>query len=824
MSDDEYDEFGNYVGPEIEPDEEEIHSYASRRDLVDLMSNPARVRNVALVGHIHHGKTSFMDLLVEQTHQISPLESSEYMRYTDTRSDEQTLRRSIKAVPMSLALEDSSSNHILCNIMDAPGHLDLSDEMTAALRLSDGAVLVVDPSEGVMLNTERAIQHAIQENLPIVVVITKVDKLITELNLRPEVAYNKLRDTIKIINDHISAVSSAAQNVTTIDPTVGNVCFASSTKILKTILDDDAVNLSNAVYCPMIGEPKKSMEAILAGFGVRLHNAAYTMKAWPLLRLACSNVFGTASGFTDMLVQHIPSAKDAAGWKVEHIYTGPKDSKLYEAMKQCTSSGPLMIDVVKFYPKSDWSALDAFGRVYSGTLKTGQSVKILQEAYTVEEYDDTPVKEVTNLWVYQGRYRLAISTAGPGSWVLIEGIDAGITKTATLCNSKYDVYHGSKYNVEDAYLFQPLQFNTLPLMRVSAEPSHPTGLPIVLEGLRYISRTYPHANIKVEESALHMILGTGEFQMNRIIKDLSEFCSDSGVEIKDSVPAVLFRETVVESSSMKCSAKTPKRNKITMIAEPLEKGLAEDIENVAVSTDWTSKAVDEFFKRMHKWDLLDGQSVWAFGPDEHGPNVLLDGTLSTEVDKGLLRAVRDYIVHGFQWAARQGPLCDEPMRNVKFKIVDAIFASELSHGWPEGIAPTTRRVAHSAFLMAAPRLMEPVYYVEIHTPVDDLPKVREVLSRRHIDKITDVILLGPRGYVLKMLLEVPTKRRVSVLIAFDHWAIVPGDPLAESRVLQPYEATPPTQNLARQFMMETRKYKGMSEDVDVGGDEPSDED
>lgn len=128
-------------------------TYVSTQFLLGLMSNPALVRNVALVGHLHHGKTLFMDMLVEQTHHISTFDqnSEKHMRYTDTRIDEQERKISIKAVPMTLVLEDSNSKSYLCNIMDTPGHVNFSDEMTAALRLADGAVLIVDAVEGVMV-------------------------------------------------------------------------------------------------------------------------------------------------------------------------------------------------------------------------------------------------------------------------------------------------------------------------------------------------------------------------------------------------------------------------------------------------------------------------------------------------------------------------------------------------------------------------------------------------------------------------------------------------------------------------------------------------
>ena len=100
------------------------------------------------------------------------------------------------------------------------------------------------------------------------------------------------------------------------------------------------------------------------------------------------------------------------------------------------------------------------------------------------------------------------------------------------------------------------------------------------------------------------------------------------------------------------------------------------------------------------------------------------------MDKGLLGSVKDSIVQGFQWGTREGPLCDEPIRNVKFKILDAVIANEPIHRGGGQIIPTARRVAYSAFLMATPRLMEPYYYVEVQAPADCVSAVYTVLARR----------------------------------------------------------------------------------------------
>lgn len=110
------------------------------------------------MGHLHHGKTLLMDLFVADTHpQLIKYDGD--LRYTDTRFDEQERKMSMKARPMSLILENSKEKSYLINIMDTPGHPNFTDEMCAALRICDGAILVVDCIEGVMMQTEEAIKY-----------------------------------------------------------------------------------------------------------------------------------------------------------------------------------------------------------------------------------------------------------------------------------------------------------------------------------------------------------------------------------------------------------------------------------------------------------------------------------------------------------------------------------------------------------------------------------------------------------------------------------------------------------------------------------------
>ena len=145
-----------------------------------------------------------------------------------------------------------------------------------------------------------------------------------------------------------------------------------------------------------------------------------------------------------------------------------------------------------------------------------------------------------------------------------------------------------------------------------------------------------------------------------------------------------------------------------MIAEPMDKGLPQDIEAGYLTMETPQKELEKFLTDKYKWDLLSSRSIWAFAPETDGTNMLLDYTLPYETDKNALLSVRDSIVQGFNWACREGPLCEEPIRNVKFKILDANIAQEQIFKSSGQIIPAARRVCYSAFLMATPRLMEPM--------------------------------------------------------------------------------------------------------------------
>ena len=628
---------------------------------------------------MHHGKTAFMDMLVMETHDVrDKLENrvgrnrDEQLRYTDIHLLERERGLSVKAAPMSLVLQSSRGKSHLVNLIDTPGHVNFVDEVAAAARLVDGICLVVDVVEGVQINTEAIIKHAVLEDIPLTLIINKMDRLILELKLPPKDAYFKLKHVVEEVNTVIASTVPTKAASKRISPEKGNVLFACTnmgwcftlqsfakmytdtygdinteelakrlwgdvyynprkrTFTRKGVEERSARSFVHFVLEPMykvfthsISDSPEQLRKVLAPLGIELKPSQYKADAKVILRLVCEQFFGPSTGFVDMIVQHIPSPAEAAEHMLERYYTGPLDTKIAASMKACNQDGPLVVHITKLFSTSDAKSFHSFGRVISGTARPGMRVRVLGEGYSLDDEEDMAMATISEVLIGETRYNIPTDGVPAGSMVMLGSVDNSIVKSATIISPALE-------DEEDAYIFKPVVHFTESVLKVAVEPINPSELPKMLDGLRKIQKSYPLIKTKVEESGEHIVLGTGELYMDCVLHDLRRLYADMDIKVSD--PVTRFCETVVETSATKCYAITPnKKNKITMVAEQLEKGISADIESGVVKIRDPVRKTAKYFEEKHGWDKLAARTIWAFGPEEMGPNILQDDTLPTEV-------------------------------------------------------------------------------------------------------------------------------------------------------------------------------------------------
>jgi len=781
--------------------------YYSREFMSDLLSFPEGIRNIAIAGHLHHGKTAFVDMLVQQTHDLQERldkrvgrRRDEQLRYTDTHFLERERGLSIKSAPISLVMQGTRGKSHMLNLIDTPGHVNFVDEVAASMRLVDGVAIVVDVVEGLQINTEQIIKHAAREDLPMVLVINKMDRLMLELKLPPTDAYFKLRHVVEQVNSVIEGVLGRAGEKKRLSPEKGNVAFAcadmdwvftlssfarqysekfsklDSSEFAKRLWGDIFYNPRSRkfsrkaveegakrsfvhwvlepmykLYSHTLSESPEDLADTLATLDIVLKPTQLRADAKVLMKLACAQFFGDASPFVDMVVQHVPSPQEGAARNLANYYTGPLDSTIGEAMGKLDPEGPLIIQITKLYNNTDASSFDAFGRIMSGTVYPDTQVQVLGESYTLDDPEDAVKATITDVRIACSRYNIPVSGLPAGNLVLLSGISNSIAKTATVVPLEPP-------NNEDPYIFRPIRHMTESVLKVAVEPINPSELPKMLEGLRKISKSFPLCTTRVEESGEHIVLGTGELYMDCILHDLRTLYAEMDIKVSD--PVVRFAETVTETSAIMCYAITQnKLNKIYMVAEPLDDGIAEDIEASRVSlARQSAREVAKFFQENHDWDVLASRSIWAFGPEEQSPNVLVDDTVPSTTDKKLLKMVRESVKQGFSWATREGPLAEEPIRNVKFRVTKVELAEEGVRRGAGQIIPAARRAVYSSFLTAQPRLMEPVYSVHMLGPADAIPALYTVLTKRRGHVLTDGPVAGSKLFPQALHLH-PSFRR-----------------------------------------------------------------
>merc|ERR1712088_211063 len=515
----------------------------------------------------------------------------------------------------------------------------------------------------------------------------------------------------------------------------------------------------------------------------------------PLMKVVMRNWLPAGEAMFQMIVIHLPSPVTAQKYRMEQLYEGPKDDAVALAFKNCDADGPLMAYISKMVPTSDKGRFYAFGRVFAGKIATGQKVRIMGPNYFPGEKADLYNKQIQRTILMMGRYIEAIDDVPAGNLVGLVGVDQYLVKTG--CISTFEHAHNMKQ----------MKFSVSPVVRVAVRCKNPTDLPKLVEGLKRLSKSDPMVQVFSEESGEHIIAGAGELHLEICLKDLEE--DHACIPIVKSDPVVSYRETVTEESSVTCLSKSPnKHNRLYMKAQPFPEGLADEIEDKRITPRDDPKVRGRYLSEKYEWDVNDARKIWCFGPDGDGANMVIDVTKGVQ----FLNEIKDSVKSGFDWASKEGVLCDENMRGIRFDLHDVTLHADAIHRGGGQIIPTARRVFYASVLTASPRLLEPVYLVEVQCPETAMGGIYSVLNRKRGHVFAKEQTPGTPMFQVKAYLPVnesfgfdsdlraATSGQAFPQCCFDHWQTIVQDPLEEG-------------SLAHKIVMATRERKGLSSEL-----------
>jgi len=826
-------------------------------EIREIMDKKENIRNMSVIAHVDHGKSTLTDSLVSKAGIIAGSKAGE-TRFTDTRKDEQERCITIKSTAISMYYElkeedmqwvkqKTNGNAFLINLIDSPGHVDFSSEVTAALRVTDGALVVVDCVSGVCVQTETVLRQAIAERIKPVLFMNKMDRALLELQLDPEELYQTFSRIVENVNVIIATYGGADEDgpmgCLYVSPGSGTVGFGSGLhgwaftlkqfaemyaskfkinldKMMKHLWGDyfyDAKNKKWAkaasatapkrgfvqlildpiykAFKSIMSEDKEATEKIVKACGVTFKGDDKELVGKPQLKCFMRTWLPAGDTLLQMIAIHLPSPLTAQAYRCEMLYEGPQDDDVAKAFRTCDAQGPLMAYISKMVPTSDKGRFYAFGRVFSGTIATGQKVRIMGPNFVPGSKTDLYNKQIQRTILMMGRYIEAIDDVPSGNLVGLVGVDQYLVKTG--CISTFEGAHNMKQ----------MKFSVSPVVRVAVQCKNPADLPKLVEGLKRLAKSDPMVQILSEESGEHIIAGAGELHLEICLKDLEE--DHACIPIKKSEPVVSYRETVSDESSQICLSKSPnKHNRLYMKAHPMPEGMADEIEEKKITPRDDVKARARYLSEKYEWDVNDCRKIWCFGPDQTGANMVIDVTKGVQ----FLNEIKDSVKAGFDWATKEGVLCDENMRGIRFDLHDVTLHADAIHRGGGQVIPTARRVFYASVLTAQPRLLEPVYLVEVQCPENAMGGIYSVLNRKRGHVFSEQAVVGTPMFIVKAYLPVnesfgfdsdlraATSGQAFPQCVFDHWQTMESDPLEEN-----------TQ--ANKIVLHTRKRKGLSEGV-----------
>jgi len=646
-------------------------------EVAKLMSDIARIRNVAIIAHVHHGKTTLTDSLLARAGIISKAVAGDAL-YTNYEAIEKDRRMTIKSADISLAFNYKGADYII-NLIDTPGHVDFGGHVTRSMRAVDGVILVVDPVEGIMPQTETVLRQALQEKARPVLFVNKTDRLLNELKLTQEQTFERL---LKLINDINKLIERFAPpeyaKAWQLSVENGSVAFGSAYK--RWGISMHIMKKYNVTFKQIFDLTAKNDEE-------KLREVAPIDEA----TLA-------------MVIEHLPSPKEAQAYRIPHLWHGDlqtEDGKAMMAVDQAAK-----VNMVVFGVSYDQHSGEvAIARVFSGTVRKGTELWVSGIANK---------QRIQQVSIFMGPDRVIVDAISAGNIAGLVGLE--------------NVSIGDTASENEIVPFEQIKHYSKPVVTKAIEAKDTRDMAKLIEALRELTKGDQTIIAELnQETGEHLVSGMGELHLEIIETKLRD---DFKIPITTSEPIVVYRETIT-GMAKDVEGKSPNRHtKFYLNVSPLEPGVVEllDTGQFKEGKPKGKAHIEDFIKAGMARDEAKGVV------DICNSSVLIDSTKGVQY----LNEVMELCIEAFEEAMKDGPLAREKCTGIKVQIMDATIHEDPVHRGPAQVIPAMRRPIYAGMLLSDVILLEPKQKFTVNIPQEYISDIITFLQGKR-GQILDIM-------------------------------------------------------------------------------------
>jgi len=641
------------------------------KKIQELMHKPKQIRNIGIVAHIDHGKTTMTDSLLAGAGMISE-ELAGKLLIMDFHEDEKARGITIDSANVNM-IHNVEKKDYLINLIDTPGHIDFSGEVTRAMRACDGAVVLVCAVEGMMPQTETVLRQALRERVKPVLFINKVDRLMKELKLSGEDMQKKFLKIIDDVNSFIRSIAPEEYKTKwQVSVQRGSVVFGSAKD--KWALSFPGMHRTGISFADIVKAYSKNKQNELS-------------KKAPLHSI-----------LLDVIVHHLPDPLEAQQYRIPKLWHGDLESEEGKSLQTCNPDGPVVFVATKIVIDPHAGEVTG-GRLFSGTAEKGQELymNLAKKWVRLQQAN-----------VYKGAQRLIIDKVPAGNIIGLVGLK-GVFAGETVSSKPIEVFESLKHMFE-------------PVVTESIEAKKPADLPKLIAVLKDVSKEDPSIKVEInEETGENLISGMGELHLDVVTNRIK---TEKGVDVTTSSPIVVYRETI-QKTSREFEGRSPnKHNIFSIMVEPLEGSVYDAIKAGEISEVRIKKKNEALWSKLSTLGVSNEEARQY--REIYRDCVLCDKT------RGIVHIgeVIEMVMDAFEQIVNEGILAKEPCMKLKVSLLDCKLHEDAIHRGPAQVLPAVRDAVRAAINDAKAVLYEPLQILQIESPMRYMGDITKLVQSK----------------------------------------------------------------------------------------------